>query len=88
MDVRLDTSAGMVGDLWSAIHALEEQACGGRWRRNLPGAQAYRDAMSDKADREAGLLRGVLEEQAPTDTNWGTRPSGPPPRQASGNAGG
>jgi len=83
-DIHLDASEGTVGALWSAVHALEDKASGARWRQERPAPPAYLDAMSERADREAGLLREVLEREEPTESDRGNRPRGPLSQQGSG----
>lgn len=61
--LHVKASTGAVGALWSAVHALEDKASSGRWRRRQPQPPAYMDETIERADEEAGALRDLLKQR-------------------------
>lgn len=49
--------------LWAAVRALEDSASGGRWRATLPSPPAHLQETIERADRQAQLLRDMIEQR-------------------------
>ena len=62
-DLHVTRSSGAVGALWSAVHALEDKASGGRWRSRQPLPPPHLEETIDRADEEAGAIREILKNR-------------------------
>lgn len=61
--------------LWAAVRALEDAASGARWRQSLPEPPKYLTGLAAAADRDAVLLRNLLDRREGSTSEALSRPA-------------
>ncbi len=61
--------------MWSAVRALEDSASSARWRLTQPSPPANCDAIIERAEQEAELIRGLLQNREGDTSDSESRPS-------------
>ena len=62
--------------LWAAVRALEDAASGARWRQSLPEPPQWLPELEVEAERDAVLLRELLDRREGSGVNATSRREG------------
>lgn len=60
--------------LWAAVRSLEDAASGGRWRQSLPEPPSYLARLIEDAERDAVVLRELLNRREGVKVDATSRP--------------
>lgn len=60
--------------LWSAVRALEDSASSARWRLTQPSPPANCNVIIERTEREAGLIRDLLQNREGGTSDSENRP--------------